>query len=108
MTILVAEDDARLAAVLAQALAEAGWEVETVGDGRAAFGRALPGGIAYDVLLLDWMLPGMDGVTVCRRLRDAGVSTPVLMLTARSAVREPDRRTRRRGRRLSAEALRRR
>ena len=88
MTILVAEDDARLAAVLAQALAEAGWEVETVGDGRAAFGRALPGGIAYDVLLLDWMLPGMDGVTVCRRLRDAGVSTPVLMLTARSAVRE--------------------
>jgi two-component system, OmpR family, response regulator len=88
VTILVAEDDARLAAVLAQALTEAGWQVETVGDGRAAYGRALPGGIAYDVLLLDWMLPGLDGVTVCRRLRQVGVSTPVLMLTARSAVRE--------------------
>ncbi|WP_457208943.1 response regulator transcription factor [Nocardioides sp. P5_C9_2] len=88
MHILVAEDDARLAELLAQSLTEAGWEVEVVGDGRAAHGRALPGGLPYDVLLLDWMLPGMDGVTVCRRLRDAGVTTPVLMLTARADVRD--------------------
>lgn len=88
MHILVAEDDARLAELLAQSLTEAGWEVEVVGDGRSAYGRALPGGLPYDVLLLDWMLPGMDGVTVCRRLREAGVTTPVLMLTARGDVRD--------------------
>jgi two-component system OmpR family response regulator len=88
MKVLVAEDDERLASLLEQALGEAGWDVETVGDGRSAYGRALPGGIPYDVLLLDRMLPGLDGTTVCRRLRELGVSTPVLMLTARSAVRD--------------------
>jgi len=86
--ILVAEDDVRLAAVLEQSLAEAGWEVEVVHDGRAAYGRALPDGVPYDVLLLDWMLPGLDGVTVCRRLRELGLTTPVLMLTARGEVRD--------------------
>lgn len=88
MRVLVAEDDQRLARLLEQSLAEAGWEVETVHDGLSAYGRALPGGMPYDVLLLDWMLPGLDGVTVCRRLRDAGVTTPVLMLTARGEVRD--------------------
>ena len=88
MKVLVAEDDERLASLLEQALGEAGWDVETVGDGRSAYGRALPGGVPYDVLLLDRMLPGLDGTTVCRRLRELGVSTPVLMLTARSAVRD--------------------
>ena len=88
MRVLVAEDDQRLAALLDQSLSEAGWEVEGVHDGRSAYGRALPDGLPYDVLLLDWMLPGMDGVTVCRRLRDIGVTTPVLMLTARGAVRD--------------------
>jgi two-component system, OmpR family, response regulator len=88
MRVLVAEDDERLAAVLGQALSEAGWEVETVGDGRSAYARALPDGTPYDVLLLDRMLPGLDGLTVCRRLRELGVTTPVLMLTARGAVRD--------------------
>ena len=88
MKVLVAEDDERLASLLQQALGEAGWDVETVGDGRSAYGRALPAGVPYDVLLLDRMLPGLDGTTVCRRLRELGVSTPVLMLTARSAVRD--------------------
>jgi two-component system OmpR family response regulator len=86
--ILVAEDDRRLADVLRQSLAEAGWDVEVVHDGRSAYGRALPDGIPYDVLLLDWMLPELDGLTVCRRLRDLGVTTPVLMLTARADVRD--------------------
>ena len=88
MRVLLAEDDARLAALLEQSLSEAGWEVEVVHDGRSAYGRALPGGLPYDVLLLDWMLPELDGVTVCRRLRDLGVTTPVLMLTARGQVRD--------------------
>jgi two-component system OmpR family response regulator len=88
MRVLVAEDDQRLAAVLVQALSEAGWDVDTVADGRTAYSRALPGGVAYDVLLLDWMLPGLDGLTVCGRLREQDVVVPVLMLTARSAVRD--------------------
>jgi two-component system OmpR family response regulator len=87
--ILVAEDDARLADLLCQSLEEAGWRVDVVYDGRTAYEQALPGGEPYDVLLLDWMLPGIDGVTVCRRLRDLAVTTPVLVLTARSQV--PDR-----------------
>src|SRR4051794_34947341 len=88
MRLLLAEDDVRLAALLDQSLSEAGWDVEVVHDGRSAYGRALPDGLPYDVLLLDWMLPEMDGVTVCRRLRDLGVTTPVLMLTARDGVRD--------------------
>ncbi|KQW48973.1 two-component system response regulator [Nocardioides sp. Root1257] len=88
MRVLVAEDDRRLAELLAQSLAEAGWEVEVVHDGTAAYGRALPDGLPYDVLLLDWMLPGADGISVCRRLRALGVTTPVLMLTARGDVRD--------------------
>jgi len=86
--ILVAEDDPRLAALLDQSLSEAGWEVEVVHDGDAAYRRALPGGLPYDVVLLDWMLPEMDGLTVCRRLREIGLTTPVLMLTARGDVRD--------------------
>ena len=86
--VLLAEDDVRLAALLEQSLSEAGWEVEVVHDGRSAYGRALPAGIPYDVLLLDWMLPELDGVSVCRKLRDLGVTTPVLILTARSEVRD--------------------
>jgi len=88
MRVLVAEDDVRLAELLEQFLTEAGWDVETVHDGRSAYGRALPDGTPHDVLLLDWGLPGMDGVTVCRKLRDLGVRTPVLMLTARGQVRD--------------------
>ena len=88
MRVLVAEDDVRLAALLEQSLTEAGWEVEVVHDGRSAYGRALPDGVPYDVLLLDWMLPELDGVAVCRRLRQLGVTTPVLMLTARGDVRD--------------------
>ena len=87
MRLLLAEDDPRLAAILVQGLGEAGWHVEAVTDGMAAYSRALDRD-APDVLLLDRMLPGMDGLTVCRRLREAGVTTPVLVLTARGEVRD--------------------
>jgi two-component system OmpR family response regulator len=90
MRVLVAEDDRRLAALLAQSVTEAGWESRVENDGLSAFAAAAPGSEAgeFDVLLLDWMLPGLDGVTVCRRLRSLGSRTPVLMLTARGAVQE--------------------
>lgn len=87
MRILVAEDDVRLAALLDESLIEAGWQTEVVHDGTSAY-RQLLAGAGYDIALLDWMLPGMDGVTVARRLRDIGVATPILMLTARSEVRD--------------------
>jgi len=87
MRILVAEDDLRLAALLEESLREAGWQADVVHDGKSAYQSVLTGG-GYDVALLDWMLPGMDGVTVARRLRDIGVATPILMLTARGEVRD--------------------
>ena len=90
MRILIAEDDVRLADLLRQSLDEAGWTVDMCHSGHHAFEAALEAsGTAYDVLLLDWMLPGIDGISLCRRLRAIGVSTPVLMLTARTTV--PDR-----------------
>jgi len=87
MRVLVAEDDVRLADLLEQSLEEAGWQVDVVHDGRAAFDRILSTA-GYDVALLDWMLPGTDGLSVARRLRSLGVSTPILMLTARGDVRD--------------------
>jgi len=85
MKILLAEDDVRLADLLEQSLVEAGWQVETHHDGGSAYASALTSG-DHDVLLLDRMLPGLDGVTISRRLREHGVRTPVLMLTARTSL----------------------
>ena len=87
MRILVAEDDTRLAAVLQDSLSEAGWQVDVVNDGRAAYDRLLTDG-SFDVALVDWMMPGMDGVSVIRRLHDIGIAIPILMLTARGDVRD--------------------
>lgn len=87
MKILVAEDDVRLAGLLEESLEEAGWQVEVVHNGRVAYDRLL-GDTSFDVVLLDWMLPGMDGVTVAKQLRGIGLATPILMLTARGDVRD--------------------
>ena len=87
MRILVAEDDVRLAGLLEESLVEAGWQVDVTHNGKAAYDRLLSDA-GYDVALLDWMLPGLDGVTVARRLRDLGLATPILMLTARGDVRD--------------------
>jgi two-component system, OmpR family, response regulator len=88
MRVLVAEDDVRLAGILDQSLIEAGWQVDVRHDGREALSAAMAQDdlAPYDVLLLDWMLPSLDGLTVCRRLRSMGIATPVLMLTARGST----------------------
>jgi DNA-binding response OmpR family regulator len=85
--VLVVEDDARVARLVGQAISEAGWRVDLAYDGADGLARAATG--AYDVIVLDLMLPEIDGIEVCRTLRAQRVRTPVLMLTARDAV--PDR-----------------
>jgi two-component system OmpR family response regulator len=83
MRVLVAEDDARLREILARGLAEEHYIVDSVERGDDAE-IALRGG-AYDLAILDWNLPGKSGLEVCRRLRDRGISLPVLFLTARDS-----------------------
>jgi two-component system OmpR family response regulator len=86
MRILVVEDEEKLARALRRGLENVGYTVETVGTG--------PDGVfwasetAFDVILLDVMLPGFDGYEVCRQLRAASIFTPVLMLTSRGAVED--------------------
>jgi two-component system, OmpR family, response regulator len=81
MRVLVVEDDVRTAMLLRRGLAEAGYSVDISADGPDAVWRATEFG--YDVVVLDVMLPGLNGFDVCRTLRDAGCWAPVLMLTAR-------------------------
>jgi DNA-binding response OmpR family regulator len=82
--VLLVEDDARIARVVERALIEAGHRVDVVHDGTEGLVRAEGGG--YDLVLLDVMLPGTDGVDVAQQLRRQKVRTPILMLTARDAV----------------------
>ncbi|MBV9357942.1 MAG: response regulator transcription factor [Chloroflexi bacterium] len=84
MHILVVEDDTRIARVVEQALAEAGHQIDIAYDGLDGLERAEAG--TYDLLILDVMLPEMDGLAVARDLRRQRVRTPILMLTARDAV----------------------
>lgn len=80
MRILLIEDDVALAESLAWGLRAEGYVVQIVGDGREGLWHAVEGG--YDLIILDVMLPTLDGYQVCARLREAGIWTPVLMLTA--------------------------
>jgi two-component system OmpR family response regulator len=84
MRLLVAEDDVKLARVLERGLVREGYEVDLARTGDEALSRA--SAREYDAVVLDVMLPGMDGFTVCRALRHAGLGLRVLMLTARDEV----------------------
>lgn len=84
MRLLVIEDDPTIAGFVRQGLEELSYAVDVVGDGKAGEIEAASG--EYDVLILDVMLPGQSGIDVCRRLRQRGVSTPILMLTALSST----------------------
>src|SRR4028119_2204823 len=86
MRILIVEDEGHLARLVAEVLGREGYAAETVGDGRAALARALVE--PFDLLVVDWMLPDLDGIQVLKRLRAAEVSVPVLMLTARSQIED--------------------
>ncbi len=84
MRVLVVEDEERIARFLKKGLEEESYAVDVVGDGFAALDWVA--GTTYDLILLDVMLPGLTGFEVCRLLRQRGVATPVLMLTARDDV----------------------
>ena len=86
LNVLIVEDESNLADALAHILKEHHMNVEVVANGPDGLAYAESG--LYDVVVLDVMLPGLDGIEVCRTLRARGVSTPVLMLTARSEVRD--------------------
>ncbi len=84
MRVLIVEDEVRLAATLQDLMELNGYTADVFHDGEAGLDNALTG--IYDVMLLDVMLPKLDGFSVLRRLREAGSAVPVLMLTARSEV----------------------
>ncbi len=86
MRILVIEDEEHLARLIAEVLGREGHAVETAFDGRTALARALAE--PFDLLIVDWMLPDLDGVQVVKRLRAADVGVPVLMLTARGQIED--------------------
>jgi DNA-binding response OmpR family regulator len=86
MHILVVEDERRLAQLLRRVLTEERHTVDVAFDGTS--GLDLADSDTYDLVILDVMLPGMDGIAVCRQMREDGVQTPVLMLTARGAVED--------------------
>jgi len=86
MRVLVVEDDARMAAAIRRGLRFEGLVIDLAADGEQALRSAAA--TAYDAMVLDVMLPGIDGFETCRRLRERGVWSPVLMLTARDAVED--------------------
>src|SRR5579863_1267018 len=83
MNVLLVEDEARMAELLRQGLEEEGFSVTLSSNGKQAFGMAQAE--PFDLIVLDVMLPGIDGFTVARRLREVRNRTPILMLTARDA-----------------------
>lgn len=86
MLALIVEDDRKLGGFLKRLFDEEGWSSDWVRTGEDALARL--GSSRFDLVLLDWMLPDIDGVHVCRELRERGHTVPVLMLTARTEVGE--------------------
>src|SRR5215831_14002795 len=86
MRVLVVEDDPKMAALIRRGLGEEGLVVDVTDRGEDALWMA--GSADYDAVVLDVLLPGMDGFETCRRLRADGTWAPVLMLTARDAVED--------------------
>jgi two-component system OmpR family response regulator len=86
MRVLIVEDEVKMAALIRRGLEREGMAVDAAADGEEGLWRAEA--VEYDAIILDLMLPGIDGLEVCRRLRESGVWSPILMMTARDAVRD--------------------
>ncbi|MGO4369890.1 response regulator transcription factor, partial [Paenibacillus sp. MCAF20] len=81
MRLLIVEDEVHLAEALSQILKKNNYSVDVVHDGESGLDNALSG--IYDLLLLDIMLPEMDGITILKTIREKGLATPVILLTAK-------------------------
>ena len=86
MRLLLVEDDTLLASGLVSALSRAGYRVDHVGDGQSAITALSEGG--FDLVILDLGLPNIDGITVIERVRSKGIDLPILILSARDAVKD--------------------
>jgi len=86
MRVLVVEDTVRIADTIKIGLEQEGYAVDVEYDGEVGLLAGL--NEPYDIIILDVMLPGIDGISVCRQLREAGIMTPVLMLTAKAQERD--------------------
>ncbi len=86
MRVLVVEDERRLASIIKRGLLEEGYSVDTAYDGEEA--QYMAETTAYDIIVLDIMLPKKDGVAVCKELRDNKMNAPILMLTAKDSVED--------------------
>jgi len=84
MRVLLIEDDRKAAKLLARGLQEEGFVIDVALSGEEGEEQAAVN--EYDVIVLDWLLPGKDGIAVCRALRARDISTPILMLTARDSL----------------------
>jgi DNA-binding response OmpR family regulator len=84
MKILVIEDEEKMSGIIRKGLEEEGYQVEPAFDGEEGFAKACEG--SFDLIILDLMLPRMDGISVCRQIRGRGITSPVIMLTAKDTV----------------------
>lgn len=86
MRILIIEDEKKLADSIKKGLEQESYAVDTAYEGSDGFGLAVT--CDYDLLILDLMLPGMDGIEICRKLREKNIDTPIIMLTARGQIKD--------------------
>lgn len=86
MNVLIVEDDVSVARFMEQAAREAGYATQVESDGLRALQKAKL--FPFDIILLDVMLPGLNGMDVCRQLREAGVNSPILIITARDTTND--------------------
>ncbi len=86
MKILIVEDDKKISSFIKRGLEEEYFSIDVAYDGEEGFLLATLN--SYDVIILDWMLPKMDGVELCKKIRTSNITTPVLMLTAKSDIED--------------------
>ena len=86
MRILVVEDEHRIASMIKKGLVQEHFAVDLSYDGNSGFDLA--SAEDYDLIILDLMLPGMDGITLCKKLREKNIHTPIIMLTAKSQIQD--------------------
>lgn len=86
MRIFLAEDEAAIAGFLKEGLEEEGFAVDVAGNGRQGLEMAMANLHEYDIILLDWMMPGISGIEICRNIRKENKTVPIIFLTAKDTV----------------------